>query len=95
VTAPKRPWTVFVREVGPTFTFSTEANARQRARDLTAGEYAEVLVWNKELFYDDPVLLRRWIYRDGECADQQVFPHGGSAWETLTHLTTTTEKETI
>jgi hypothetical protein len=53
-----RPWKVFVRDIGPMTSFATEDRAHARARDLTAGEYAEVVVW---LTGDDP--MRRTVYR--------------------------------
>lgn len=84
----KRPWVVFVRDIGPTFTFASEANARQRACDLTAAEYAEVHVWTHEIHADDPHLLRRSIYRDGQLHHDQVFPHGGHAWQDVPTTTT-------
>lgn len=43
--AAKRPWTAWVRSIGPTFTFSTEAAAVARARELVESEYLEVVVW--------------------------------------------------
>jgi hypothetical protein len=70
-----RPWTVFVRDIGPTFTFATEAAARQRAEALTGeneilvnhrvhGCYKEVILY--EVRYTGPVDLDRWVYRYGK-----------------------------
>lgn len=35
----RRPWTVFVHDIGPTFTFATEERARSRAEALAAGQH--------------------------------------------------------
>lgn len=55
-----RPWKVFVRDVGPIFSFGTEAPARRRAEAL-AREYAEVLVYD----VSPTTPLTRSVYRFG------------------------------
>lgn len=37
-TGTPRPWRVFVRDIGPTFSFANEADARARALALTQGQ---------------------------------------------------------
>jgi len=45
----KRPWTVFVQDVGPKFTFADEHQARQRARELVEDPHVpDVLVYRTE-----------------------------------------------
>lgn len=56
----KRPWTAWVRSIGPTFTFSTEAGAVAKARALVEHEYHEVVVWGPV-----ELPLRRRIFRAG------------------------------
>ncbi len=41
----RRPWRVFVRSIGPSFSYATEDRARTKAIAL-ADEYAEILVYN-------------------------------------------------
>ena len=69
----KRPWKVFVRNIGPTFSFTHEADARARAEALVGpeeivvnnrlhGSYGEVLVYESNI--DIPVAdWRRTVYR--------------------------------
>lgn len=56
----KRPWTVWVRSIGPTFTFATEERAAARARELVEREYLEVVVWGPV-----ELPLKRRIFRQG------------------------------
>ena len=63
-----RPWRVFVRDIGPSFSFSTEERARARAVALTDGSlpdtYAEVLVYS--VTPARPETWRRTIYRPNQ-----------------------------
>lgn len=66
--AAKRPWTAWVRSIGPTFTFSTEAAAVARARDLVASEYLEVVVWGPV-----ELPLKRRVFRAEGVESVEVF----------------------
>lgn len=61
----RRPWKVFVRDVGPTFSFARPEDAHARAAGLVEGEYADVIVFGT----DDPIAplatMRRTRYRPG------------------------------
>jgi len=82
----KRPWKVFVRDIGPTFSFTHEADARARAEALVGsqtligcrlyGPYAEVLVYESNI--DIPVAeWRRTVYRyDRPTVEEQLLSNG-------------------
>lgn len=72
-TRTRRPWHVFVRSVGPTYTFATEERAHERARRLVP-EYAEVLVYAVGL--DAP--LERTVYRPDRPPVRERF--GPAGW---------------
>jgi hypothetical protein len=55
-----RPWTAWVRSIGPTFTFATEERAVARARELVEREYLEVVVWGPV-----ELPLKRRVFRAG------------------------------
>lgn len=63
-----RPWKVFVRDIGPTFSFVHEHSARVKAARLVSpggcgenGSYAEVIVSN--LYGVAPADYTRTVYR--------------------------------
>jgi len=86
----RRPWKVFVRDIGPTFSFANEAAARARAVDLISGEvvigdtlygnYAEVLVWGPET---SPDLMRRTVYRHDGTTETQRLERDPFGWVTI------------
>lgn len=69
MTKRRRPWHVFVRDIGPTYTFGTEEAANRRAVDLvTTGDvhnagavYGEVLVYSVGREWENPP--RRRVHR--------------------------------
>lgn len=65
----RRPWKVFVRDIGPTFSFATPIRAHARAAELV-GEFAEVLVYSTE------GERRRTVYRYDRPARDEVFEEG-------------------
>lgn len=73
----RRPWVVFVRDIGPTYTFASEDRARQRAIDLTdvtdpaklGAPYGEVLVWRHAT--DGGDWRERWVYSTGQFRHQR------------------------
>ncbi len=76
----RRPWRVHVVEIGPNFSFSTEARARKRAEDLTREEYAMVHVY--DIWEEFP--LHRYVYRYGVPGfETQVFELGGDGWKRI------------
>lgn len=64
--AAKRPWTAWVRSIGPTFTYATEERAVAKARELVAEEYLEVVVWGPVEF----PLTRRIVRAGTEYVEQ-------------------------
>ena len=86
MTTTRRPWKVFVRDIGPTFAFATEVAARERALQLVSpvgfkvgknwvGCYSEVLVYDA---YAYPVV--RTIYRPHTYLVDQVFDRNEHRW---------------
>jgi hypothetical protein len=77
----RRPWKVFVHDVGPSWSFATEEAAERRAVEA-CGEYAHVSVY--ESGADAPVPMIRWLWTAGpECpivARQEFTPKG---WVTV------------
>lgn len=67
----KRPWTVFVLDVGPTATFATEDRARQRASEWTSTEYVAAVVtatgsdFGRRSTFRHGVEVRREVFADG------------------------------
>lgn len=58
--ARRRPWRVFVQEIGPTYSFANESRARARAEELIERErYAAVDVYQA----DERAPFRRTRYR--------------------------------
>lgn len=83
----RRPHGVFVRDIGPTFTFATAARAHERARllvgpGLPRGEfvdrYAEVVVTDRNAFAHTVPL--RTVYRHDRSPSVEEFDDRAVAW---------------
>jgi hypothetical protein len=71
VSAPRRPWKVFVRDIGPSYSFASEQAARDRASALVGPEFSlgHALVgnWSNVLVYNlDGDIDQRWTYKPGQ-----------------------------
>lgn len=80
----RRPWKVFVRSVGPTFTFASEAAANARAAALVAEDgpdrYAAVDVYCVDQWATGGP-LERVQYRYGEEPVRQVLDYDAALAE--------------
>lgn len=83
---PRRPWKVFVRDIGPSYSFASEQAARDRASALTGPVFslggALVGDWGNVLVYSLDDIDRRWTYKpDQEPLEERWTPERG--WTTL------------
>jgi hypothetical protein len=73
----KRPWKVFVHDIGPTFSYATEVRARERAQDLVSPKgpdcYGKVTVYD---VFRTPI--QRTLYQFEKEPVEQVLR--GGAW---------------
>ncbi len=76
----RRPWKVFVFDIGPTWSFANEEEAHARARLVTGqnsivigkylhGPYSQVSVYGPF----EPGQARRTLYEEGHAPREQVF----------------------
>lgn len=78
--ATKRPWKVFVRAIGPTFSYASEAGAHAKAAALVAADgpdrFAKVDVYSIEEWGAGGQLVRVQ-YRYGQEPARQVLVESG------------------
>lgn len=77
----RRPWKVFVFDIGPSFSFASEERAVERASALVASEYAAVSVYQVDQEIRSATGLTRTVFRHD--AEPTVERFDGRRWEAL------------
>lgn len=65
----RRPWRVFVWDIGPTFSFGSKERAFTRAHELL-GEYTKVSVTDFDSWVPGEPWTRTMLTADGRCWDE-------------------------
>lgn len=80
--ATKRPWRVFVRDIGPSYSFGHWSAAWKRAVALVDGSWHDVM-YAQVLVYDVSTPIgERWVFTpDAPQGERQTFDRESASWK--------------